>query len=80
MVLARCLGWTKGTRDIPEALRHYERLRRERAAWLVRRSRLIGRIGQLENPALCWLRSLAFEAIPSRAYARQVGEVVSYEP
>jgi 2-polyprenyl-6-methoxyphenol hydroxylase-like FAD-dependent oxidoreductase len=79
VVLARCLERTKGTRDVPEALRRYEGLRRERATAIVRRSRLIGRIGQLEDPILCWLRNLAFKATPSRVYARQVREVVGYE-
>ena len=79
VVLARCLGGTKGKRDVPEALRHYEGLRRERAAWIVRRSRLIGRIGQLEDPVLCRLRNLAFKATPSRAYVRQIAELVGYE-
>jgi hypothetical protein len=55
--------------------KHYQGLRRERAATIVCRPRLIGRIGRLDDPVLCWLRNLAFKATPSRVYARQVGEL-----
>jgi hypothetical protein len=68
---ARCIGRTKkGTGGASEALRHYEGLGQGKAT-IVRRSRLLGRIGQLEDPVLCWLRNLAFKAVPSRAQARQ---------
>ena len=80
VVLARCLGRPKkGACGASEALRHYEGLRQGRAIEIVRRSRLLGRIGQLENPALCWLRNLAFTAMPSQVYARQLRKVVGYE-
>jgi 2-polyprenyl-6-methoxyphenol hydroxylase-like FAD-dependent oxidoreductase len=80
VVLARCLGGQHdGTRGAPGALRRYEGLRRERAAKVVRLSRRIGRIGQLENPALRRLRDLALKATPPGAYLRQVEGVVGYE-
>jgi 2-polyprenyl-6-methoxyphenol hydroxylase-like FAD-dependent oxidoreductase len=47
VVLAHCLQESGPTAD---ALRRYERLRSGRAAMVVRRSRRLGRIGQLENP------------------------------
>lgn len=80
VVLARCLkqGLEDGE-DVPTALRRYEDLRRQRAAAIVRRSRLIGRVGQLENPLLCRLRDLVLKATPSGAYGRQVEGVVGYE-
>jgi len=81
VVLARCLEGQHhdGTRDVSEALRRYEGLRRERAAEVVRLSRRIGRIGQLENPALRRLRDLVLKAAPSGASLRQVEGVVGYE-
>ncbi len=53
MALARCLEEFGATAD---ALRRYERLRSARAAIVVRRSRRLGRVGQLDNPLLCLLR------------------------
>ncbi len=80
VVLARCLGEQRdGTGGVAEALRRYEGLRRERAAKIVRISRRLGRIGQLENPALRRLRDLVLKAAPSGAYLRQVEGVVGYE-
>lgn len=80
VVLARCLENRRGgTRGVPEALRRYEGLRRERAAKVVRLSRRVGRVGQLENPALRRLRDLVLKATPPGAYLRQVEEVVGYE-
>jgi 2-polyprenyl-6-methoxyphenol hydroxylase-like FAD-dependent oxidoreductase len=80
VVLARCLTQgPDGRPDAPKALRRYEELRRERTAAMVRRSRLVGRVGQLENPLLCGLRNLAFMVTPSRLYVRQVEQVVGWE-
>ena len=79
VVLARCLGDHDGTQSIAQALRRYEGLRRERAADVVRISRRLGLIGQLENPALRRLRDLALKATPSGMYLRGVEGVVGYE-
>jgi len=80
VVLARCLREQRdGTRGVEGALRRYEGLRRERAAKVVRLSRRIGRIGQLENPALCALRGLVLKATPPGASLRQIEGVVGYE-
>lgn len=80
VVLARCLRERRdGTRGVEGALRRYEGLRRERAAKVVRLSRRIGRIGQLENPALRALRDLVLKATPPGASLRQVEGVVGYE-
>ena len=77
VVLARCLGLSGATAD---ALRHYERLRSARTAMVVRRSRRLGRIGQLENPLLCLLRDRALAMTPPKAQLRQLEEVMGYEP
>ena len=79
VVLARCLGDHDGTQSIAQALRRYEGLRRKRAADVVRISRRLGLIGQLENPALRRLRDLALKATPSGMYLRGVEGVVGYE-
>src|SRR3712207_8817048 len=54
--------------------------RRERTASVVRQSRRLGRIGQLDNPLLCRLRDATLGAIPKRmqlsAQLRQMEPVV----
>lgn len=52
VVLGRCLDEEGGK---GEALRRYERLRSDRVAMVVRRSRLVGTVGQVEPPrcAVC---------------------------
>ena len=76
VVLARCLGEGGAT---AESLRRYERLRSARVAMLVRRSRRIGLVGQVKNPAICWLRERVLVMIPPKAQLRQLEEVVGYE-
>jgi 2-polyprenyl-6-methoxyphenol hydroxylase-like FAD-dependent oxidoreductase len=76
VVLARCLHEGGATAD---SLRRYERLRSERTAMVVRRSRRIGSIGQLENPLLCHLRDRVLSMIPPEVQLRQLEEVVGYE-
>ena len=77
VALARCLQESGPTAD---ALRRYERLRSAQAAMVVRRSRRLGRIGQLENLLLCLLRDRALAMIPSKAQLRQLEEVMGHEP
>ena len=76
VVLARCLNEGDASAD---ALRCYERLRSDRVAMVVRRSRRIGRVGQLENPPLCRLRDHLLAMVPSKVQLRQLVEVVGYE-
>ena len=80
VVLARCLE----ERSALEAgLRLYEKLSADRTAYVVRRARLLGRIGQLENPLACRLRDGALSAIPGRVEVglqlKQMGEIVGHE-
>jgi 2-polyprenyl-6-methoxyphenol hydroxylase-like FAD-dependent oxidoreductase len=77
VVLARRLRESGPT---AEGLRGYERLRSARAAMVVRRSRRLGRIAQLENPLLCRLRDRVLAMIPPKAQLRQLEEVMGYEP
>jgi 2-polyprenyl-6-methoxyphenol hydroxylase-like FAD-dependent oxidoreductase len=76
VVLARCLHEGGASAD---ALRRYERLRSDRVAMVVRRSRRVGAVGQLENPLLCRLRDRALAMIPPRAHLRQLEAVAGYE-
>ena len=78
VVLARCVREV-GKDGVPSALRRYEDLRRERVAWIVRRSRALGRVGQLENPILCRLRDVALRAVPDRIQLRQFERVMLYK-
>lgn len=61
VVLARCLE--EGD-DVEAALGLYEARRADRTAYVVRRSRRLSRVAQLENPLLCRLRNAALRAIP----------------
>jgi 2-polyprenyl-6-methoxyphenol hydroxylase-like FAD-dependent oxidoreductase len=76
VVLARCLREGGATAD---ALRRYERLRSDRVAMVVRRSRRVGMVSQVENPLLCRLRDRALSMIPQKAQLKQLEEVVGYE-
>jgi 2-polyprenyl-6-methoxyphenol hydroxylase-like FAD-dependent oxidoreductase len=82
VVLARCLkeaGERAASYGVPSALRRYEVLRRERTAWIVRRSRAVGRVGQIENPLLCGLRDAALRVTPTRLQLRQFERVLRPE-
>ncbi len=76
VVLARCL---RDQEDAVGALRRYEALRAPRTASIVRRSRRVGRVGQLENPLLCRLRDRMLKIIPARVQLRQIEEIAAYE-
>ncbi|MDQ4128840.1 MAG: FAD-dependent monooxygenase, partial [Actinomycetota bacterium] len=76
VVLARCL---KEEDSVTAALRLYEARRVDRTAFVVRRARLVGRIGQLENPLLCKLRDALTKATPPRVQRRQLDSIVGYE-
>jgi 2-polyprenyl-6-methoxyphenol hydroxylase-like FAD-dependent oxidoreductase len=77
VVLARCLGGGDG---IPGSLRLYEERRVRRITTVVRRSRLVGRVTQLQNPLLCRLRDALAKRTSARAQLRQYEEIVRYEP
>ena len=65
--------------SIPAALRRYEALRSPRTASIVRRSRRIGQVGQLENALLCGLRDRGLAIVPPKSQLRQLEEVVGHE-
>jgi 2-polyprenyl-6-methoxyphenol hydroxylase-like FAD-dependent oxidoreductase len=76
VVLARCLG---GGYGIPHSLRLYEERRVRRTATVVRRSRLAGRIAQIENPLLCRLRDELAKRTSGRAQLRLYEEIARYQ-
>ena len=76
VVLGKCL---KEECSVTAALRLYEARRVDRTTFVVRRSRLVGRIGQLENPLLCKLRDALTKATPRRIQLRQLDAIVGYE-
>ena len=73
VVLARCLGG-----GISASLRRYEERRIGRTAAVVRRSRLVGRVTQLENPLLCRLRDAVAKRTSARAQLRQYEKIARY--
>jgi 2-polyprenyl-6-methoxyphenol hydroxylase-like FAD-dependent oxidoreductase len=74
-VLARCLSEAA---DPQAALRRYEALRIPRTSAIVRRSRLIGAVGQWRSPLAVSLRAMLLRAVPAEAQARQIQQIVSY--
>ena len=76
VVLARCLG---DGGEVVSSLRLYEASRIPRTADVVRRSRLVGRILQLENPLLCRLRDAVARRTSARVQLRQLASVARYE-
>jgi 2-polyprenyl-6-methoxyphenol hydroxylase-like FAD-dependent oxidoreductase len=76
VVLARCLG---DGGEVVSSLRLYEARRIPRTADVVRRSRRVGRILQLENPLLCRLRDAVARRTSARAQLRQLETVARYE-
>jgi 2-polyprenyl-6-methoxyphenol hydroxylase-like FAD-dependent oxidoreductase len=76
VVLAWCLGGGDG---IPHSLRLYEERRVRRTATVVRRSRLAGRVAQIENPLLCRLRDELVRRTSGRAQLRQYEEIARYQ-
>ncbi|WNG24673.1 FAD-dependent oxidoreductase [Cystobacter fuscus] len=77
VVLARCLA-----RE-PEptlALAGYERHRLPRANQFVSRSFQLGRLAQLENTAVRFLRDTLMRLVPTGAALRQVRDVMRFEP
>lgn len=58
--------------EVPAALRGYEGERIPRTKKIVQASWNLGRMGQLENPFLRWLRDCLLQRIPTRYTERQI--------
>jgi 2-polyprenyl-6-methoxyphenol hydroxylase-like FAD-dependent oxidoreductase len=76
IALVECL---EERENIEAALELYEARRTRRTAALVRGSRRVGRIAQLQNPLACCLRDAALRAFPSRLQMKQLEAVMGYD-
>jgi 2-polyprenyl-6-methoxyphenol hydroxylase-like FAD-dependent oxidoreductase len=75
VTLVECL---EEKENIEAALELYEARRTRRTAAIVRGSRRLGRIAQLQNPLACRLRDAALKALPSRLEMKQLEAVMGY--
>ncbi|WP_084225160.1 FAD-dependent monooxygenase [Paenibacillus pectinilyticus] len=75
IVLARCLRHS----DIPSALLAYEKERKARTNRIVRMSRSMGRIVQLENPLLIYGRNKILASLSDAGYIRRFDSIIGYE-
>ena len=66
--------------DVDEALRRYDVLRRPRAQGISRRSRQVGRIGQLSGRATTAARDVLMELTPAALADRQYDSTLSWTP
>jgi 2-polyprenyl-6-methoxyphenol hydroxylase-like FAD-dependent oxidoreductase len=69
----------RGEANVEEALRGYEERRAGRVEGVARRSRLLSKAAQLENPLLCALRNAAAGAMPLRLQLRQLDPILAYK-
>jgi 2-polyprenyl-6-methoxyphenol hydroxylase-like FAD-dependent oxidoreductase len=76
LVLAKCV---KSESCLRRALRRYESLRHERTGRIQRRSRLIGRIGQWQNPWFVTGRRLVTGMLPPRLIEHNLRRVYAYQ-
>ena len=74
--LAGCLQEEAG---VAAALRSYEARRTRRTAAIVRLSRRMGQVGQLEHPLLCRLRDATAKRLPASIQRRQLQMILGYE-
>jgi 2-polyprenyl-6-methoxyphenol hydroxylase-like FAD-dependent oxidoreductase len=75
IVLARCLR----DPDIPAALSAYENKRMARTNRIVRMSRSMGRMVQLENPLLIYLRNKLLASLSDARYISRFDPIIGYE-
>lgn len=75
VVLARCLT---ADSDVTSALRSYESRRIRRVNALVKQSRMVGQLGQLENPLAAGIRNALLRCVSPRMQARHVGRIIAY--
>lgn len=66
--------------DLAAALASYDALRRPRAQLIARRSRQLGRVGQLDGWAATLIRDLLVRATPSRVTDRQLHATLAWQP
>jgi 2-polyprenyl-6-methoxyphenol hydroxylase-like FAD-dependent oxidoreductase len=65
--------------SIESGLAAYESRRIQQASQIVKWSRMVGAIGQRENPVVCWLRDTATSMTPRRVSERRMRELAEYK-
>jgi 2-polyprenyl-6-methoxyphenol hydroxylase-like FAD-dependent oxidoreductase len=65
--------------DPQAAFRIFEKLRTKRTSFIVNRSWQIGKIAQLDNPILAWLRNMVMRLAPESMNERQVKALLAVE-
>lgn len=76
VVLAQCL---KQSGSVIAALQSYEKRRLSRTNAIVRLSRRIGQIGQVQNPTVCSLRDMMMKSLPTTIQLKQFEQIVGYD-
>jgi 2-polyprenyl-6-methoxyphenol hydroxylase-like FAD-dependent oxidoreductase len=75
VVLGHCLAEAS---TVPHALERYEQLRRPRANRMVRMSRMLSHLEQLEHPIAAGLRNAYLRCTPARLWAGQYESVLRF--
>lgn len=78
VALGKCLA-PRGDRDVAAALRAYEARRIGRTTSMVNLARQMGRIGQMENPALCAVRNGILQVFYKTLAWRQQKRDMAYQ-
>ena len=77
VVLAHCL---RHAADLPQALRRYEAVRRERTRWMVREAYSLSRVEQLAHPLADLARRLYLRWLPARLLDRRNEIALTFPP
>ncbi|MDQ6422255.1 FAD-dependent monooxygenase [Paenibacillus sp. LHD-117] len=80
VVLADLLRIRPAGGALVEALQAYEKMRIQRVLNIVRQSRLMGRLMQLESPLALAIRNTALRVAADRLFISRLHPVVGYEP
>lgn len=70
--------WTKNT-SIERAFRAFEQRRLKRTHYIIKTSRAIGRIAQMQNKVICASRNALFRILPSAVNERQLEKLYKVE-
>jgi FAD-dependent urate hydroxylase len=65
--------------NLEQGIRHYETMRQPRANQIMKMSRMIGKVGQLENPLLCWLRNQAAKRLMGQSENDSLSRLIQYD-
>ncbi|ULQ55193.1 FAD-dependent monooxygenase [Flavihumibacter rivuli] len=76
VVLGECL---KQHNNVAHAFNQFEKQRKERTQWVVKQSRSIGAMAQVENKLLAGCRDMVFRMMPDGMYRRQLEKVYEFK-